>query len=382
MKCIKLVDISRNQNICIYGAGIAGIRFKRIAEKERPDIKIDCFLDTFKSGDVDGLPVFKLDDIMPSSIELKNVIVSTECWPEILQMLQNYDDFRGKVKVVHHSLWHVNVIPDEAIIKYEKKKNRAIELFDRKEDQTLYEFLFEARMPNSECCELNITNLGSADLGFTDDARVKIEQLSKGDIHDRKYLDYINPAHIKVVLQGGISTATDTAGLVKNIPDLKLYYAFDPSLDAFMSSEVKEYLNSFSGFRIFDQALTDKTENLYFVPASGPNGYVAKKPPLGSENKLIKATTIDSLVETETIKNPDLIVLDIENAELPALKGGRKSFISNRSQFAVSIYHSVEQFVGVPLFLAENLDEYVFRLAHYSNGISQTVLYAIPKEKL
>ena len=72
--------------------------------------------------------------------------------------------------------------------------------------------------------------------------------------------------------------------------------------------------------------------------------------------------------------------MDIEGAELSALKGGMEIIKKYRPQLAISIYHSSEDFVNIPLYLSENLENYKFRIGHYSDTIIETVLYAIPNE--
>lgn len=77
---------------------------------------------------------------------------------------------------------------------------------------------------------------------------------------------------------------------------------------------------------------------------------------------------------------PDFIKMDIEGAEMSALQGGIKTIQQCRPQLAISIYHSDSDFINIPLYLNEHLKDYFFRLGHYSPRMSETVLYAIPKE--
>lgn len=88
---------------------------------------------------------------------------------------------------------------------------------------------------------------------------------------------------------------------------------------------------------------------------------------------------MDKYCEKNKIR-PDFIKMDIEGAELAALKGGLKTIKKYRPQLAISIYHSNEDFINIPLFLSENLEEYIFSIGHYTPRITETVLYAIPKE--
>ena len=93
----------------------------------------------------------------------------------------------------------------------------------------------------------------------------------------------------------------------------------------------------------------------------------------------INATTMDKFCCNNNIM-PDFIKMDIEGAEMPALEGGMKTIQECRPQLAISIYHSNEDFINIPLYLNKNLKNYHFKLVHYSPWRSETVLYAIPQE--
>ena len=73
--------------------------------------------------------------------------------------------------------------------------------------------------------------------------------------------------------------------------------------------------------------------------------------------------------------------MDIEGAELSTLQGGIETIKKCRPQLAISIYHQEgKDLITIPLYLKENLENYKFRLGHYSETSSETVLYAIPNE--
>ena len=67
---------------------------------------------------------------------------------------------------------------------------------------------------------------------------------------------------------------------------------------------------------------------------------------------------------------------------MSALKGAKETIEKYRPQLAISIYHSDSDFINIPLYLNKTLQDYTFKLGHYSRDNNETVLYAIPDELL
>ncbi len=66
----EIGKIGKDLSICIYGAGIPGVILKRFVEKFRPDLKILCFIDDYKKGEFDALPVFNMDQLNSKNYDL------------------------------------------------------------------------------------------------------------------------------------------------------------------------------------------------------------------------------------------------------------------------------------------------------------------------
>lgn len=93
-------------------------------------------------------------------------------------------------------------------------------------------------------------------------------------------------------------------------------------------------------------------------------------------NDSLPTRSIDSLVANGEVDRIDFIKMDIEGSELAALQGAEKSLRRWRPRLAISLYHRVEDFFAVPLWL-DSLDcNYSFYLDHYSIHHEETVLYA------
>jgi len=124
--------------------------------------------------------------------------------------------------------------------------------------------------------------------------------------------------------------------------------------------------------------LWDKSgEGLYFID-NGPGSMVSERE-ITNEYALVSTISIDDYVEKNGVEKVDFIKMDIEGAELNALKGTIKTLRKYRPKLAISLYHSLSDFITIPGFLSSlNLD-YEFYLGHYTIHSEETVLFAKPK---
>jgi len=97
------------------------------------------------------------------------------------------------------------------------------------------------------------------------------------------------------------------------------------------------------------------------------------------ENKQFSAKTIsiDDWAEEGEIEAVHFIKMDIEGAELEALKGAVKTLKRFKPKLAIALYHKLEDFWTIPDFLQSLGLGYRFYLGHYTIFEYETVLYAI-----
>ncbi len=88
------------------------------------------------------------------------------------------------------------------------------------------------------------------------------------------------------------------------------------------------------------------------------------------------------LAEVDTVDNaaPDatFIKLDVEGAELEALKGASATIKRNRPKLAVCVYHRPSDLFEIPLFIDSLGAGYRFWLRQHQPVACETVLYAVP----
>ncbi len=88
--------------------------------------------------------------------------------------------------------------------------------------------------------------------------------------------------------------------------------------------------------------------------------------------------SVDDYVESKNLTKVDFIKMDIEGAEQLAIEGAMRTIKKYRPKLAISIYHSLEDFVEIPLKLNDLNLGYEFYLDHYTIHRSETILYALP----
>lgn len=87
-------------------------------------------------------------------------------------------------------------------------------------------------------------------------------------------------------------------------------------------------------------------------------------------------TTINRFVTAAGLSRVDMIKLDIEGAELAALRGALRTLVRHKPALAISVYHKPEDLFEIPLFLHKLGLGYRFHLGHHRPSLLESVLYA------
>ena len=90
----------------------------------------------------------------------------------------------------------------------------------------------------------------------------------------------------------------------------------------------------------------------------------------------IDVSPIDEIIPTN--EKVTFIKMDIEGAELEALKGASNTIMRCKPKLAICIYHKPEDMYRIPEYIKELNDNYRFYIRHHANTPSETVLYALP----
>jgi FkbM family methyltransferase len=88
---------------------------------------------------------------------------------------------------------------------------------------------------------------------------------------------------------------------------------------------------------------------------------------------------LDDILRDEA---PSYIKMDIEGAELGALRGARKTLARHRPILAVSAYHRVDDLWSVPTLIDELVQDYAFFLRPEKKAGWDLICYAVPHERV
>ena len=98
-----------------------------------------------------------------------------------------------------------------------------------------------------------------------------------------------------------------------------------------------------------------------------------------ANGKTIDIISIDKFVSDNKIEHVDFIKMDIEGAELSALKGAVETIKRFKPKLAICVYHKGKDIFEIPEYLISIVPEYNFYLKHNSHTFGETVLYCYDK---
>lgn len=144
--------------------------------------------------------------------------------------------------------------------------------------------------------------------------------------------------------------------------------------------QIRELSRTFSAeieagkVELIPECLSDRPGVVYFRNCTDTTGSHMVQAPEENDT-LIQSTAIDRTAQN----GPDVtfIKMDIEGAELAALKGAEKTILRSRPTLAICVYHKIDDLVQIPQYIKSLGLGYHFFLRHHSNSLCETVLYAV-----
>lgn len=216
-----------------------------------------------------------------------------------------------------------------------------------------------------------------SDQGFCDNQIVKCKELTRLANKKLRSLQYFDiPVPIKdaeeVFIDCGCYDFKSSLNFMEWCSgNYKRIVAFEPS-----PSQYPMCVENIKGYRdvtLYPYALWDQDMELRLVDnGAGTSGRVTDF--TGENIVKIEAVRLDDVLDG---KEATFIKMDIEGAELNALKGAEQTIRKYRPKLAICVYHKPEDILEIPDFILSIHDDYQLYIRHFSLDTSETVLYAI-----
>jgi FkbM family methyltransferase len=152
-------------------------------------------------------------------------------------------------------------------------------------------------------------------------------------------------------------------------------YAFEfvPTNLAVMRKNLTLNRELSSRVAVIEKPLWDKSDQTLYFTDNGPASRVSFTK---TSEQYLSTISIDDFVSRNNVSRIDFIKMDIEGAELNALKGAAAVISRCKPKLAISVYHDLSDFVTVPEFISSLNLGYRFYLGHYTIHAEETVLFA------
>ncbi len=198
-----------------------------------------------------------------------------------------------------------------------------------------------------------------------------------------QYFEYIDYRKCEVVINGGVFDGWEMPFFTALLPKDAVVHNIDPLGHDFLSDYAKSWmkvapqqyvehrfaLSNEAGEMEFNTDLDGQVSTDFQYKTDNPKPI---KFPVRSLNDYVDELGLDRL---------DLIKLDLEGSDGPAIVGALDVIRKYRPHVAVSIYHHVSDFWNIPRLLIEAVPNYDFHMGHYSFERWETIVYGIPRER-
>ncbi len=187
----------------------------------------------------------------------------------------------------------------------------------------------------------------------------------------RQYFDtdIMKPGGEEVFVDGGAYTGEDTIDFLKWCYGQTGYaYLFEPDEKNYRKcmENMKPYVGK---TEVYNKGLWSRACQMVFSDNRDANSAINE-----NGSSIVSTMAIDEIADGKQIT---FIKMDIEGAELEALKGAAETIQRNKPKLAICVYHKPEDIIDIPAYILKLNAAYRFYLRHYSYTATETVLYAL-----
>lgn len=190
------------------------------------------------------------------------------------------------------------------------------------------------------------------------------------DAQDRQYFEsFLNlQTANEVFVDVGSYDGYTSQEFIKRCPDYRAVHIFEPEPSNL--EKVRARLDRNKNIFYYPYGAADKPQVLRFK-SGGSSSSISEEGELS-----INVARIDDLLDEPY----SFLKMDIEGGEVPALMGASRSIVANHPRLAISVYHKADDLWRIPELVLSFREDYELYLRHYTEGVTETVMFFMPKQ--
>lgn len=358
VKMYKYIDVLNesyelgDKRVVIWGLSVSALYlFLKLRAK---NIDVIGFTDSFveeSDNEFAGLPVFTFDEI--KALENIVIYISTDVSEYIRQILDKTQILSNAVILAKGRVYGCGEYDIDALAKkiaLDKDKIAFVRenLCDEKSKKT-----FDNLLKYRTCNDSSLIY----------------------DVYERSHEQYfpvgeiIKPERGEVFVDAGAYSGETSASYITWNPNYSKIYFMEP--DQTMYAIASEYVR-LKGIKnivgVNRGAYSYETEIAFENDFASGSSRIDE-----SGTNKIKTISIDEMLRGEKV---NFIKMDIEGAEMEALKGADKSITKYKPNLAICIYHAEDDLWKIPYYIKQKYPWYRLFIRHYTQNTVETVMYA------
>lgn len=340
--------INTEDNFIVFGAGNAGRCAIRHLRGKGKRILFICDNDRDKQGtQVDGINIVSPEILVKSQEQL--ILIASDFANEIAWQVKNFgcNRFYYFGYCFDYERWH-NHFDAQFIKSSSCRIKEAYSLFEDEHSREIFRGLIQLRTTFSP---------------------IGVKTSSFSEYFHPKVLPQIGDT----IIDGGAWNGDTVEAFIKALAGQCRIFAFEPDSGNYKALCERIAKNHFDQFVVpVARGLWSESGNLKFKTSS--DNSMQFQVAVDGDSQ-IQVVGIDEYFSNKSEK-VQLIKMDIEGAEMEALKGGRQKIIDECPSLQICLYHNKEDLWEIPLLVKSLVSNYSLYLGHHTQNIFETILYA------
>lgn len=207
-------------------------------------------------------------------------------------------------------------------------------------------------------------------IGFLEENNVENIITDAPHVTGAYFTDFMPLTSEEVFVDGGSFFGATSIEFAKHCNNqYKKIHLFEPNIP--FKESIERTVASLENVQLHMKGLWNEETSLHF----SENGSASKI--RGDGEITVEVTSLDIALQGE---EATFIKMDIEGAELNALRGAKETIQKYKPKLAICIYHKREDILEIPLYIKELVPEYKIYMRHHSSWPRDTVLYALVED--